>query len=181
MKQRFHTLAIQTRGPGLTDFTGEAAVFVSASRIESGLLTCFVRHTSASLLIQENADPDVLADLENFFRRLVSRDAKLYRHTTEGPDDMPSHIRAALTQTSLSIPVRDGRLALGTWQGLYLYEHRDAAQTREVVLHLIGEGPPAPPPCGEVETRNAFRVGAHFTCYPNPVSFLKKLIFKIVG
>jgi len=139
MRQRFRTVQLKTRGPGLTDFTGEVAVFVSASGIQSGLLTCFIRHTSASLAIQENADPDVLADLETFLQRLVSRDPKLYRHTTEGPDDMPSHIRSALTQTSLSIPVEDGKLALGTWQGLYLWEHRDAPHTRDVLLHLIGE------------------------------------------
>jgi secondary thiamine-phosphate synthase enzyme len=139
MRQRTRTVTIKTRGPGLTDFTGEAAIFAGASGIGTGLLTCFVRHTSASLLIQENADPDVLADLKSFFERLVSRDPKLYRHTTEGPDDMPSHIRAALTQTSLSIPIADGKLALGQWQGLYLFEHRDTPHTREIVLHLIGE------------------------------------------
>ncbi len=139
MKQAFHTLDIKTKGPGLYDFTDDARTFLCGAKIESGLLTCFVRHTSASLLIQENADPDVLHDLENFFRRLVSRDEKLYRHTTEGPDDMPSHIRSALTQTSLSIPVQNGKWALGTWQGLYFYEHRDAPHRREVVLHLIGE------------------------------------------
>jgi secondary thiamine-phosphate synthase enzyme len=139
MKQAFHTLDVKTKGPGLYDFTDGARAFLSSSKIENGLLTCFVRHTSASLLIQENADPDVLHDLENFFRHLVLRDEKLYRHTTEGPDDMPSHIRAALTQTSLSIPVQKGEWALGTWQGLYLYEHRDAPHRREVVLHIIGE------------------------------------------
>lgn len=139
MKQAFHTLDIRTKGPGLYDFTEDARDFLRGAKIESGLLTCFVRHTSASLLIQENADSDVLHDLENFFRRLVSRDEKLYRHTTEGPDDMPSHIRAALTQSSLSIPVQNGKWALGTWQGLYLYEHRDAPHRREVVLHFIGE------------------------------------------
>jgi secondary thiamine-phosphate synthase enzyme len=139
MKQTFHTLDIRTKGPGLYDFTDAARDFLRGAKVENGLLTCFVRHTSASLLIQENADPDVLHDLENFFRRLVSRDEKLYRHTTEGPDDMPSHIRAALTQSSLSIPVQNGRWALGTWQGLYLYEHRDAPHKREIVLHLIGE------------------------------------------
>ncbi len=139
MRQRFRTVTIKTHGPGLTDFTGEAAIFTSASGIANGLLTCFVRHTSASLLIQENADPDVLADLQSFFARLVSRDPKFYRHTTEGPDDMPSHIRSALTQSSLSIPIQDGKLALGTWQGLYLFEHRDAPHMREVLLHVMGE------------------------------------------
>ena len=139
MKQHFETLEIETRGPGLYDFTGEAAGAVRESRIENGLLTCFVQHTSASLLIQENADPDVLADLENFMRRIVSRDTSLYRHTAEGPDDMPAHIRAALTAVSLSIPVRGASPALGTWQGLYLFEHRDRAHRRAVMLHIIGE------------------------------------------
>ena len=119
-------------------FTREAAAFVKHEQIAMGLLTCFVRHTSASLVIQENADPDVLSDLEDFMRRLVSRDPKLYRHTTEGPDDMPSHIRTMLTASSLSVPVRDGRLALGTWQDLYLFEHRDGPHDREILLHLIG-------------------------------------------
>jgi len=139
MKQKFHTLEVNTKGPGLYDFTRDAETFVEGSGIRDGLLTCFVRHTSASLLIQENADPDVLRDLENFMRRTVSRDMGLYRHTTEGPDDMPAHIRSALTQTSLSIPVRDGEWLLGTWQGLYLFEHRDRPHGREVALHVIGE------------------------------------------
>lgn len=139
MKQHFETLTIKTKGPGLYDVTREIRAFVRSTKLSDGLLTCFIRHTSASLLIQENADPDVLTDLENFMRRIVSRDPKLYRHTTEGPDDMPSHIRSALTATSLSIPLRDGELALGTWQGLYVFEHRDAPHTREVILHLIGE------------------------------------------
>jgi len=139
MKQHFDTLRIKTNGPGLYDVTEDARRFAGTAKISNGLLTCFIRHTSASLLIQENADPDVLTDLENFMRRTVSRDPKLYRHTTEGPDDMPSHIRSALTATSLSIPLRDGKLALGTWQGLYVFEHRDAPHTREVMLHLIGE------------------------------------------
>jgi secondary thiamine-phosphate synthase enzyme len=139
MRQAFDTIRIETGGPGLYDFTAAAAGFAGGARIADGLLTCFIRHTSASLLIQENADPDVLGDLERFMRRIVSRDPQLYRHSTEGPDDMPSHIRSALTQTSLSIPLRNGTLALGTWQGLYVFEHRDAAHSREVMLHLIGE------------------------------------------
>jgi secondary thiamine-phosphate synthase enzyme len=138
MKQQFETIEIATRGPGLYTFTDRACRFVQSTGIADGLLTCFVRHTSASLLIQENADPDVLADLEDFMRRLVSRNADLYRHTAEGPDDMPSHIRSALTASSLSIPVRAGSLLLGTWQGLYLFEHRDAPHRREILLHLIG-------------------------------------------
>jgi secondary thiamine-phosphate synthase enzyme len=139
VRQAFETSFTQTRGTGLYVFTDRALRFVEASGIASGLLTCFIRHTSASLVIQENADPDVLADLEDFMRRLVSRDPSLYRHTTEGVDDMPSHIRAALTASSLSIPVRGGRLVLGTWQGLYVFEHRDAPHRREVLLQLIGE------------------------------------------
>ena len=139
MRQAFHTLKRQTGGPGLYDITDDIAAFVKGAKMRDGLLTCFIRHTSASLLIQENADPDVLTDLENFMQRTVSRDPNLYRHTTEGPDDMPSHIRAALTATSLSIPLRDGSLALGTWQGIYVFEHRDAPHAREVLLHLIGE------------------------------------------
>jgi secondary thiamine-phosphate synthase enzyme len=139
MKQKFHTLERNTKGPGLYDFTRDAERFVAGCGIRDGLLTCFVRHTSASLLIQENADPDVLYDLENFMRRIVPRDTVLYRHATEGPDDMPAHIRSALTQTALSIPVRDGEWLLGTWQGLYLFEHRDRPHTREIALHIIGE------------------------------------------
>ena len=139
MKQQFESIEIATRGPGLYVFTERVRLFVKPCGIEDGLLTCFIRHTSASVLIQENADPDVLADLEDFMRRLVSRNRDLYRHTAEGPDDMPSHIRAALTASSLSIPVQGGRLALGAWQGLYVFEHRDAPHRREVLLHLIGD------------------------------------------
>jgi secondary thiamine-phosphate synthase enzyme len=139
MKQKFHTLEVRTKGPGLYDATDAAAGFIADAGVSNGLLTCFVRHTSASLLIQENADPDVLKDLEDFMRRIVSRDPKLYRHTTEGPDDMPAHIRSALTQTSLSIPIHNGNWLLGTWQGLYLFEHRDAPHSRQIALHIIGE------------------------------------------
>jgi len=138
MKQHFDTLNISTPGPGLYDVTESVRGFVRKSGVSDGLLTCFIRHTSASILIQENADPDVLTDLENFMRRLVARDPALYRHTTEGPDDMPSHIRSALTATSLGIPLRAGKLALGTWQGIYLFEHRDAPHERELMLHVIG-------------------------------------------
>ena len=139
MKQKYDSVFVETRGPGLYAFTKTAQRFAHDAAIQEGLLTCFIRHTSASLLIQENADPDVLADLEDFMRRLVSRDPALYRHNAEGADDMPSHIRAALTAATLSLPVRDGRIALGTWQGLYVFEHRDAPHRREVLLHLIGE------------------------------------------
>lgn len=133
-------LTVQTRGQGLYEFTGDAAGFVHDAAVEEGLLTVFVRHTSCSLLIQENADPDVRRDLDQFFRRLVppSDDPSMrwIVHTMEGPDDMPAHIKAALTQVSIGIPVIGGRLALGTWQGLYLFEHRDRPHRREIVLHL---------------------------------------------
>ena len=138
MKQLFDSLMVSTHGAGLYPFGDAAGAFVGKSGIADGLLTCFIRHSSASLVIQENADPDVLRDLEDFMRRLVSRDPKLYRHTAEGLDDMPSHIRAALTATSLSVPVRRGKLLLGTWQTLYLFEHRDAPHRREIALHVIG-------------------------------------------
>ena len=138
MKQVTTTLCIETDGPGLTEFTGDVEPWIAAQGMDEGLLTLFVRHTSASLLIQENADPDVQRDLQTFFENLAPWDASLYRHTTEGDGDMPAHIRAALTQTSLSIPVVDARLALGTWQGIYLFEHRAPRQAREVVLHLMG-------------------------------------------
>jgi secondary thiamine-phosphate synthase enzyme len=138
MAQKF--LTVQTRGQGLYEFTGDVAAFVRDAAVEEGLLTVFVRHTSCSLLIQENADPDVRHDLDQFFRRLVppSDDPSMrwIVHTMEGPDDMPAHIKAALTQVSIGIPVIGGRLALGTWQGLYLFEHRDRPHRREIVLHL---------------------------------------------
>jgi len=138
MKQAQHTLTVPTRGPGLYDFTDALSDFVRQSEIENGLATCFIRHTSASLVIQENADPDVLKDMKDFFARIATH-GMTYRHTAEGPDDMPSHIRAALTQTSIGIPLQNGRLALGTWQGIYVFEHRDAPHRREVMLHIIGE------------------------------------------
>jgi secondary thiamine-phosphate synthase enzyme len=132
-------LTLSTRGQGLYEFTGEAEAFVSASGREEGLLTVFVRHTSCSLLIQENADPDVQKDLVTFFAKIAPRGGA-YVHDAEGPDDMPSHIRSALTQVSLGVPVRGGKLALGQWQGLYLFEHRDRPHQRQVQLHVIGEG-----------------------------------------
>ena len=137
MKQAFHTVRVSTHGPGLYEFTEAVAKFAIAEKIGDGLLTCFVRHTSASLLVQENADPDVQKDLRDFFAQLVPEGVN-FRHTAEGPDDMPSHIRSALTATSVAIPVRHGKPMLGTWQGLYLFEHRDAPHDREVVLHYIG-------------------------------------------
>lgn len=134
------TLTIQTRGPGLLEFTGQVRSFVSGSGMADGLLTLFVRHTSCSLLVQENADPDVRRDLQSFFRRLAPHaddpSMRWVTHRTEGPDDMPAHIKAAVLPTSLSIPVSDGELVLGTWQGIYLFEHRDVPQTRQVVAHL---------------------------------------------
>jgi secondary thiamine-phosphate synthase enzyme len=139
LSQHSGLITIATRGPGLTDITLEAKKFVTQAKIESGLLNLFLRHTSASLVIQENADEDVLRDLEDFFSRLVSRDLNLYRHRTEGPDDMPAHIRSALTQTSLAIPVEGGALGLGAWQAIYLFEHRDAPHKREVMMHVVGE------------------------------------------
>ncbi len=138
MKQHFHTHMIPTHGALLYEFTGAAAAFIEKSGIGEGLLTCFIRHTSASLLIQENADPNVQKDLIAAFARLAPEDFP-YKHDEEGPDDMPSHIKSALTAVSLSVPVRDSKLALGTWQGLYLFEHRHAAHRREVLLHLIGD------------------------------------------
>jgi secondary thiamine-phosphate synthase enzyme len=138
MRQAFHTIRVSTYGPGLYEVTGKLAEFVQAEKIGDGLLTCYIRHTSASLLIQENADPDVLKDLKDFFGQLAKKGMD-YRHTAEGPDDMPSHIRAALTQTSIGIPVKSGKPVLGTWQGLYVFEHRDAPHHREVLLHLIGD------------------------------------------
>ncbi len=139
MRQHHHTFSIPARGKGLYDFTAEVARWIAACGIRDGLLTLFLRHTSASLVIQENADPDVQGDLERFLSRLVPEHDPLYQHTLEGPDDMPAHIRAALTQTQLSIPVRDGRMVLGTWQGIYLFEHRRAPHLRQVAAHLLGE------------------------------------------
>ena len=138
MKFNTHTLEIATHGKGLYPFTRDVAKWVSSTGVHTGLLTLFIQHTSASLVIQENADRDVVLDLTGFFERLVPENDPRYRHTTEGPDDMPSHIRSALTQTHLSIPLVEGRMALGTWQGIYLFEHRTPAQRRSVVAQIIG-------------------------------------------
>lgn len=132
-----HHLNISTTGQGLVEITDAVLRWVTAQQIDTGLLTIWCRHTSASLLVQENADLDVRADLIAFFRRIAPEDAP-YRHTAEGPDDMPAHIKAALTQTQLTIPLERGRPVLGTWQGIYLFEHRAASHRREVVLHVIG-------------------------------------------
>lgn len=138
MRQAVTTLAVPTRGAGLVEVTAPIRRWVAEQGMATGLLTVFCRHTSASLTIQENADPDVQADLLRFFRRLVAEDPSLYAHTAEGPDDMPAHIRSALTGVSLSIPVMDGAPALGTWQGIYLFEHRARPHRRELALHLLG-------------------------------------------
>jgi secondary thiamine-phosphate synthase enzyme len=138
MRQSFHTLTLATSGKGLYEFTSGVRAWLGREAFAEGLLSCFCRHTSASLLINENADPDVRADLAAYFERIAPEDGP-YIHDAEGPDDMPAHIRAALTQTHLSIPVRNGAPLLGAWQGLYLFEHRRAPHTREVVLHFIGD------------------------------------------
>ncbi|MDB5453660.1 MAG: hypothetical protein JWO33_2238 [Caulobacteraceae bacterium] len=139
MRQALHRIDVQTSGEGLVEITREVCAWAGAQRMTEGLLTLFCRHTSASLLIQENADPDVRADLQDFFARLAPQTAGLYRHDAEGPDDMPAHIRAALTQSQLSIPLRERALTLGTWQGVYLFEHRSRPHRRQVELYLIGE------------------------------------------
>lgn len=138
-RHSIQTLTIATRGRGLHDITTKVSTLVERQAITNGLLTLFLRHTSASLLIQENADPDVLGDLERFMLRLVPDGDPAYRHRSEGPDDMPAHVRAALTAVQLSIPYAAGRLLLGTWQGIHLWEHRLEPQRREIVVHLAGE------------------------------------------
>ncbi|MBW8759384.1 MAG: YjbQ family protein [Burkholderiales bacterium] len=139
LRQASTTYVVETRTRGLVEFTHPVADWVGQQGIATGLLTLFVRHTSASLLVQENADPDVRGDLDRFFARLVPDGDPLFRHVDEGPDDMPSHARSALTNVQLSIPVAGGKLVLGTWQGIYLWEHRRRAHRREVAAHLLGE------------------------------------------
>lgn len=139
MRQHRHSLVVRTPGRGLVDITRRLTDWIGPLGAGDGLLTLFLRHTSASLVVQENADPDVRGDLERFFARLVPDGDPLFRHRAEGPDDMPAHVRAALTAVNLSIPLVDGRLALGTWQGVYLWEHRHAPHTREIALHLIAD------------------------------------------
>jgi secondary thiamine-phosphate synthase enzyme len=140
LEQRLHRLDVTTRGRGLVDITGPVCRWSGSQGIATGLLTIWCRHTSASLLVQENASPEVRTDLEAFLSRLVPEGGNgRYRHEEEGPDDMPAHIRAALTQTQLSIPVDAGRPVLGTWQAIYLYEHRTSPHRRELILHLLGE------------------------------------------
>lgn len=139
MQQVIETITIPTQGQGLYEFTRQVRAFVTNADVATGLLTVYVRHTSCSLLIQENADGDVKTDLMGFFARLVPEGMDWLVHTTEGPDDMPAHIKAALTQTSIGVPVMEGVPAFGTWQGIYLFEHRRRPHRREVVLHLIGD------------------------------------------
>ena len=139
MRQSSGGLEIGTAGQGLVEITRQVAGWVAEQRMDEGLLTLFCRHTSCSLLVQENAAPAARADLERFFARIAPESAMLYAHDDEGPDDMPAHIRAALTQVQLSIPVAGGRPVLGTWQGIYLFEHRRAPHRRTIALHLIGE------------------------------------------
>ncbi|HWT21410.1 MAG TPA: secondary thiamine-phosphate synthase enzyme YjbQ [Variovorax sp.] len=138
LKQTTTTLDFDTDGRGLLEITGTVAQWVGGTGLQTGLLTLFIRHTSASLLVQENADPEVQADLDRFLARLVPDGDALFQHRAEGPDDMPAHVRSALTAVQLSIPVTNGRMALGTWQGIYLWEHRLRAHRRQVALHLIG-------------------------------------------
>ena len=139
MRQELGELKIATRGRAILDITADVARWLRSAHATRGLLTMLVRHTSASLLIQENADPDVLRDLETFFSQLVPDADPRFVHTAEGPDDMPSHVRAALTQSSLSVPVDDGEMLLGTWQGIYLWEHRHAPHQRRIAVHYLGE------------------------------------------
>ena len=139
MRQANHKFSISTRQKGLHNITHEIKLWLNQQKFSTGLLTVFIPHTSASIVIQENADPDVLHDLTNFFQQLVPEGDSNYLHSSEGPDDMPAHIRSALTQTQISIPVNLGSLSLGTWQDIYLFEHRIQPHTRNILLHLIGE------------------------------------------
>ena len=139
MQQKFHEIKIKTSGQGFYDFTDQTISWISKQKIKNGILNINILHTSASLLIQENADPDVLYDLKNFFNKLAPMDNKLYKHTTEGKDDMPAHIKSALTNNHLSLSIKSSKLMLGTWQGLYLFEHRLENHTRILSHHLIGD------------------------------------------
>ncbi len=132
-------LNINTKPKFLNNITDEVFQYVENSKISNGLCSLFIKHSSASLLIQENADPDVLKDIESFFRRIVPEDETLYEHNSEGPDDMPAHIRSLLTSTSVSIPIINSKLELGTWQGIYLYEHRNRSYNRKIIVNIIGE------------------------------------------
>ena len=138
MKQLFHEIKINTEGQGFYDFTSKTISWLNKQEIKNGILNINILHTSASLVIQENADPDVLDDLKNFFQKLVPMDNKLYKHTTEGKDDMPAHIKSALTNNQLTLSIKNKKIMLGTWQGLYLFEHRLEQHTRVLSLHFIG-------------------------------------------
>ncbi len=137
--QRFYEIAIKTKGRGLYEFTQHLNDLIKQSGLKNGLVTLNIQHTSASLVVQENADPDVRADIERFFQTLIPDDNPIYQHTIEGSDDMSAHIRTALTQTSISIILKDGKLALGTWQGIYVWEHRTLPYTRRVIINILGE------------------------------------------
>ena len=139
MKQIFSEIIMETKGQGLYNFTDKTLNWLDKQRINNGILNINILHTSASLVIQENADPDVLYDLKNFFDKLAPMDNKLYKHTTEGKDDMPAHIKSAITNNQISLSIKNGKLLLGTWQGLYLFEHRLNSQTRKIIHHFIGE------------------------------------------
>ena len=138
MQQLFHEITLKTKGQGFYDFTDKTIGWLNNQKIKNGILNINILHTSASLVIQENADPKVLQDLKNFFDKLVPMDNKLYKHTTEGKDDMPAHIKSALTNNQLTLSIKNKKLMLGTWQGLYLFEHRLEQHTRMLSLHLIG-------------------------------------------
>jgi secondary thiamine-phosphate synthase enzyme len=139
MRQAQHSLTFEAPAQGLHEITGDIAAWLAGQNVGDGMLTLFIQHSSASLLIQENADPDVQRDLAAFFAKIAPEDSGLYRHVSEGPDDMPAHIKAALTQTHLAIPVHRARMMLGTWQGVFLLEHRSRPRPRRIVLHLIGD------------------------------------------
>jgi secondary thiamine-phosphate synthase enzyme len=139
LRQAAGTVEIRAPAPGLMDITDQVSTWLESQRIGTGLLTIFCTHTSASLVIQENAAPAARRDLQDYFERAAPEDPSLYSHNDEGPDDMPAHIRSALTQTQLSIPVQDGKMTLGTWQGIFLFEHRRNTPTRRIALHLLGE------------------------------------------
>ena len=139
MKQIFHEVIVKTNGPGLYNFTKQTQDFVNKNKLFNGILNINILHTSASLTIQENADPDVLYDLNNFFKKLVPMDDKIYKHSTEGKDDMPAHIKSTLTNSHLTLSVKENKIILGTWQGLYLFEHRRESHTRKISHHFIGK------------------------------------------
>ena len=139
MKQEFYNLQINTNGQKLYEFTDDTIRWISQNNFKNGILNLSVQHTSASLIVQENADPDVQTDLVNYFDKLAPMDKKLYIHTTEGKDDMPAHIKSALTNNQISLSIKDSELLLGTWQGLYLFEHRLEKQNRKIIHHFIGE------------------------------------------